>query len=238
MERDRGCILTKVGPVEVAHIYPFSMRHVDDMLEGPSPTFWDALKMLWKKDRITAWQNAIFSTRKRTEIVQNLVSLSPTLHTLWGSGDFALKPIQLSDDRKTLDLEFHWLHSRKSKIAIPLQRLPPATYDMLEMPSLKLPEERSAIQTAHSNVLTGEKLISGYKTSITTEDPDRLPLPDIALLEMQWTLQRISALSGAAEPESDFLDDDSSEEEEIGSSISHKADVGDDSDVAAQFELL
>ena len=37
--------------------------------------------------------------------------------------------------------------------------------------------------------------------TLTTDDPERLPLPSWPLLEMQWHLQRIAlaAMSGAAE---------------------------------------
>jgi hypothetical protein len=40
---------------------------------------------------------------------------------------------------------------------------------------------------------------------MTTADPTKLPLPDPELLELQWHLQRVLAMVGAA----DRLDDDS-----------------------------
>jgi hypothetical protein len=45
---------------------------------------------------------------------------------------------------------------------------------------------------------------SGDKISLKTDDPKTLPLPHFALLEMQWILQRVAAMSAAAELYDDF----------------------------------
>ena len=58
------------------------------------------------------------------------------------------------------------------------------------------------------NVLTDKKIRSGDEICLETNDPDRLSLPDWRLLEMQWILHPVTALSGAAEPRDDFEDDD------------------------------
>ena len=49
------------------------------------------------------------------------------------------------------------------------------------------------------NCATEQKLCSGDLFYFETSDPEELPLPRFALLQMQWHLQRIAALSGAAE---------------------------------------
>ncbi|EFE43423.1 hypothetical protein TRV_01808 [Trichophyton verrucosum HKI 0517] len=42
-----------------------------------------------------------------------------------------------------------------------------------------------------------------------TADPEELPLPDVALLEMQWMLNAVAAMSAGAEPtDIDYSDDD------------------------------
>jgi len=46
---------------------------------------------------------------------------------------------------------------------------------------------------------TERQVCSGDAISLTTDDPVTRPLPHLALLEMQWTLQRMAAMSGAAE---------------------------------------
>jgi hypothetical protein len=58
------------------------------------------------------------------------------------------------------------------------------------------------------NVKTDKKICSGDEICLETSDPDRLPLPDWRLLDMQWILQRITAMSGAAERHDDFYEDD------------------------------
>ena len=57
---------------------------------------------------------------------------------------------------------------------------------------------------------TGEMIRSGDVICLETVDPEKLPLPDFRLLDMQWILHRVSALSGAAEP-SDFDKDNDDE---------------------------
>jgi hypothetical protein len=52
-----------------------------------------------------------------------------------------------------------------------------------------------------------KKNISGQEISLTTSDPNKLPLPDKRILEMQWYLQQVAALKGAAE----VVDDDYSD---------------------------
>jgi hypothetical protein len=52
-----------------------------------------------------------------------------------------------------------------------------------------------------------KKIISGQEISLTTSDPNKLPLPDKRILEMQWYLQQVAALKGGAE----VVDDDYSD---------------------------
>src|SRR3954447_20458523 len=55
---------------------------------------------------------------------------------------------------------------------------------------------------------------SGETFDFTTKDPENLPLPSMELLEMQWVLQRLVAMSGAAGwPSLDDIDDDTVDED-------------------------
>jgi hypothetical protein len=50
---------------------------------------------------------------------------------------------------------------------------------------------------------------SGETFTFTTKDPKNLPLPSLELLEMQWALQRLVGICGAAGwPGLDSIDDD------------------------------
>ena len=53
---------------------------------------------------------------------------------------------------------------------------------------------------------TDMKIHSGCEISLETDDPVSQPLPDLRLLEMQWVLHRVTAMSGAAEPLDHFHD--------------------------------
>ncbi|THC98531.1 hypothetical protein EYZ11_001961 [Aspergillus tanneri] len=50
------------------------------------------------------------------------------------------------------------------------------------------------------------KICSGDVIEFTTDDPDNLPLPSAALLEMQWIIARVIAISGAADVSDEDFD--------------------------------
>ncbi|PYI34920.1 hypothetical protein BP00DRAFT_422854 [Aspergillus indologenus CBS 114.80] len=57
-------------------------------------------------------------------------------------------------------------------------------------------------------VFSDTQICSGHKIIImTTDDPQDKPLPSMELLQMQWTLNRLAALSGAAAVDDEELDD-------------------------------
>ena len=164
--------------------------------------------MFWGQARTDQWHDAVFSTSSKTEIVENFILLSCNLHRLWGNGEMALKPIELSADRKLLTLEVHWI--RKRTPTSPTSSAPPPV-DLLEVPSLEVLPSDAIRHFYYHDVSTQERITSGYKVSMTTDDPVERPLPSLELLEMEWVLQRLSAISGAAEPQDDWSDDDSSD---------------------------
>jgi hypothetical protein len=52
------------------------------------------------------------------------------------------------------------------------------------------------------------RIRSGEIFTFTTNDPENLPLPSLGLLEMQWVLQRLVGMSGAAGWPTFTTDDD------------------------------
>ncbi|KAF1817665.1 hypothetical protein P152DRAFT_26074 [Eremomyces bilateralis CBS 781.70] len=141
-------------------------------------------------------ETAIFPTG--TEASHNLMCLSPNAHAYWGRAYFALKLIRLSDDKKRLDVQFSWL--------------PPRNYtpqvDVLQRPSLPADLDQGPNLVKLFHYETEEKICSGDKNSLETDDPVARPLPDLGILEMQWLLHHVAAMSGAAEPRDDFGGDD------------------------------
>ena len=192
-------MLTGNAIYKVTHIYPYSMLCPSPATDSYQYSFWDLLKRFWSEDRIQEWRKVIFPDQNRpdkgVETCHNLICLSPDAHAYWTRAYFALKPIQLSDDKKTFDVEFHWMPqcNYSSKVDI--------------LPSPKSGSDgRAGIKLFHFP--TEQAIYSGQKISLTTDDPVTRPLPHPALLEMQWTLHRVAAMSGAAEIYDDFNNDD------------------------------
>ena len=109
--RDRNCcVLTHADKVvDVAHIYSFSMSKIlkDDF-------FWTYLNFFWFKDSVEKWKMAVF-TEQKTEVCENLITLVPSVHGYWGAVLFALKPLNMILDEKSLDVQFFWLCQYKRR---------------------------------------------------------------------------------------------------------------------------
>ena len=101
-------------------------------------------------------------------------------------GYFALKPIQLSDDKKCLEVEFHWMPQYRYSSKVDILTPPKSSEGLDGRPDIML-----------FHIPTKRPICSGDKISLKTDDPETLPLPHFALLEMQWTLQRVAAMSAA-----------------------------------------
>ena len=172
------------------------MRYEDNTRQQ-TLSLWDVLRTFWSKKRIDNWYNAIFSSPARTEVCQNLLCLSPHAHAYWERAYFALKPISISDDKKRLDIQFFWLSSNPHVSGT----------DILQAPSLSALHAGSNLAKLYNHE-TDTIIKSGDEISLKTDDPVLRPLPDFWLLEMQWFLHRVTAMSGAAEPEDDSYDKD------------------------------
>jgi hypothetical protein len=173
------------------------MRYEDDTTTQHSLSFWEILRIFWCKERVDTWFHAIFSTPARTEVCQNLLCLCPNAHAYWERAYFALKPIRISDDKKRLDVQFFWLSSNPYVPRI----------NILQAPSLSAPDHGPNLARLFNHE-TISQICSGDEISLETDDPVLRPLPNFMLLEMQWFLHRVTAMSGAAEPQDDFHDKD------------------------------
>lgn len=162
-----------------------------------SESFWRVLEKYWDTDLISRWKTHVFGQRG-TGVCQNMITLSPSAHAYWGAALFALKPVSLSKDRKELVVQFFWLR--------PLARV--HRISLRSRPVLHGDWEGSVSNIKLFNCQTDAKICSGDHITLTTEDPTTMPLPSIDLLEMQWVLHRLTALSGGAEPIDLDLDSD------------------------------
>lgn len=115
---------------------------------------------------------------------------------------FALRPISMSDDCKELAVQFYWQprpsHGRFDSVSI--VKSPRSSRDLVQV--------GGNVLAIASNDTTVEIIKSGDTLIFRTTDPNTHPLPSFELLEMQWHLQRIVSMSGAAGIYDDEDDDD------------------------------
>lgn len=136
------------------------------------------------------------------ETIQNLICLSPTAHRMHGRGCFALEFIEENEEKTKSVLQFHWLNPG----------IPEKTIDILEPPSLStdFPPDYGLYmyQNTSNDDGSNNNVHSGHEIHLETSDPINLALPHPSLLELQWIMNRVMALSGAAEAQSLWYDDD------------------------------
>jgi hypothetical protein len=154
----------------------------------PNAMLWQLLSLFWPDRDVQAWKAAL-STAGGTEIFENLLTLAPTVHMCWGSCEFALKPIQMAPDNRSMEVKFYWLKHRPRTKYTSLLQTP-------DLPS-DFPSGRGDMK--FWDCLSEQKICSGHTIIMHTDDPINHPLPSEELLRMQWNLNRVAALSGAAE---------------------------------------
>jgi hypothetical protein len=120
---------------------------------------------------------------------------------MWGRGQFALKPLELSSDNTELTVQFFWQVSNKHKAT--------SRIDILtKQASSEGLTEGAGGWLGYKDGRSLNFIRSGQVFTFKTTDPEKMPLPSWELLEMQWYLQRVVAMSGAAEwPSLNWNDD-------------------------------
>jgi hypothetical protein len=137
--------------------------------------------------------------------VDNLLSLNAHVQRCWTMGHFAFEPIPRNpdDEDRKQSIIFHWLPTIKHSSMITAETHP----EHEESPA----DSSSGVPTGRRIYREdGERIRSGERIDMTTNDPQRLPLPSYGLLRLQWDMQRLLHLSAGAEPLelSDDSDDD------------------------------
>lgn len=126
---------------------------------------------------------------KTVQNVENYILLTAEAHVYWEELLFALEPLYLSNDRRTMLLKFYWLCPGKvENVQLSTAVLPEDTDEefLVEPPSLS------------SDIAQEASIPPGQIITLTTEDPDAMPLPDPRILRLQWLLHRTLALAKAA----------------------------------------
>ncbi|KIX04234.1 uncharacterized protein Z518_07788 [Rhinocladiella mackenziei CBS 650.93] len=199
---DYKCVLTNQLLPQAAHIFPYSI--LNSPLQGSRspvskmvPDFWDLLHLFWDEDRIKKWRGTIFPDPQNPNTgidrCVNLISLDAGVYVKWTKGMFALKPLKLPTDRKELTVQFFWQVPGNYDIV--------SRIDLLSEPTSS--EGLEIVANGHGLLHIEEDgpshlIRSGELFTLTTKDPENLPLPSAELLEMQWVLQRLVGMSGGA----------------------------------------
>ncbi|KAL2886980.1 hypothetical protein HOO65_050101 [Ceratocystis lukuohia] len=177
-QRDgQTCIVSGLQePVEVCHIVPSSINGqklatFKDFVGGFCPDLLPRVQQLFPGTD--------------TDIAENLMCLTPTLHAFWGAGLFALEPVSSSSYFVTV--RFWWMYDLLRQISVNLPRLGPAYRQFYY---------------SHNGleILTGDIL--------KFRSRGRIPAPDFTLLKIQYLMQIMGVLCGAAEPDEDEQEED------------------------------
>ncbi|KIX02871.1 uncharacterized protein Z518_08814 [Rhinocladiella mackenziei CBS 650.93] len=154
------------------------------------PDFWQLLCLFWDEDRVNKWKETIFLGSQNPNT--DLISLDAGVHMKWTKGLFALKPLRLSSDRRQLTVQFFWQvpgdYNIDSRVDLPTEPTSSKGLDIVGNNCL------FCVQDHGSN----RRFNSGDVFTFTTKDPEKLPLPSVELLDMQWVLQRLVGMSSAA----------------------------------------
>ncbi|GKZ75510.1 hypothetical protein AnigIFM56816_000163 [Aspergillus niger] len=200
-ERDNDmCLITRAGvPVETAHIFAYSLAQPNSA--ETLKDVWDTARFFWSPEKVSKWEEAV-SGPNGTECCSNLMALWSSVRGLWERACFALKPLDISNDREKLRVVFFWLSVPSAYLERVELRTPPSTFCLID---------HGPHNTRLWNCETLAPIRSGDVLTFTTRDPDRMPLPSVDILWMQWTLTRALALSGAGEAREDVDSDDDDE---------------------------
>ncbi|KAL2886968.1 hypothetical protein HOO65_050089 [Ceratocystis lukuohia] len=163
-------------PVEVCHIVPSSIN-------GQKLATFKEFVRGFCPDLLPRVQQLFPGTD--TDIAENLMCLTPTLHAFWGAGLFALEPVSFSSDFVTVRI--WWMHDLLRQISVNLPRLGPAL-------------RRFYYSHNGLQILTGDIL--------EFRSRGRIPAPDFTLLKVQYLMQIMGVLCGAAEPDEDELEEE------------------------------
>ncbi|CAG8075674.1 unnamed protein product [Penicillium nalgiovense] len=204
LERDDSrCVITNLPEIDVALIYPLSLNKGRSSAENKTyNNFWRSLGIFWSKDLVAKWE-ARLTDPSGTELCENLLCLCPNAHRYWGACYFALQPLHLRDDGKELITRFYWL-----------PKVTRHTLQVRDKPSIPLHPYLEFVNICFKNADGSVRAMnSGDLVIFQTKDPENLPLPSWDLLQMQWILNRIGAISGAASSSTSFWDWDTEYED-------------------------
>ncbi|KAH3592609.1 hypothetical protein KXV95_002432 [Aspergillus fumigatus] len=187
-DRDKVCILTNYSK-DICQPYPLYPVWMSDENTDVMRQFFEGLRQVWSDEKVDEWYNAIYGDVSGPEKPENLVLLSPDAYLLFTKGYIAFEPVDKDPEGMWLSLKLWWLQ-RDEKDNVDFSIIP-------HLPSDLNPYEYGI---ALHDVCNDSPLLSGKTITLNTHDPQNYPLPDTRIIEMQWVLNRVLALSGSVKP--------------------------------------
>jgi hypothetical protein len=114
----------------------------------------------------------------------------------WDKRRFGLKPLGVTNDGKTLKVQFFWLSEYNFERSLDLRGIPWLSSNL----------DHDQAESVLYNRETKKEICSGDIIEITTQDPKECPLPDVRLLDLLWVLHRLMAIREASEEHDDYDD--------------------------------
>ena len=194
-------------PLNSCHILPFSLaKSKADSNDDKFSVFQSMLEMFWTQEKVNGW---VHGNHKILDSVTNRITMAPQCHEYWDKALFALRPVTVNEEKTLMVLQFFWLQGQNlpptgSSLLLP-ETIPD---DFIIEPIIIMPNDlkrggrdcHSSMQKLNLTLYDCERdtvLCSGDYITISTDDPETLPLPDEQFLSLQWTLHRLAALCAA-----------------------------------------
>ncbi|KAF2179936.1 hypothetical protein K469DRAFT_753631 [Zopfia rhizophila CBS 207.26] len=216
MERDnKVCVLLWTKAPDVAHIIPFSLQSTLKQSETKKRDnrdwFWRVIDLMYTQEEVQEIKRAAGvmgdPNGGLVQRLDNLLCLNNFTHRRLTMGDFAFEPIPRNpgDENRKQSMIFHWLPTITHSGTITAGTHPEHKEGLADSSDVAFLSER--LYRAD-----GERIYSGQRIDMTTNDPAHLPLPSYELLRLQWDVQRLLHLSGGAEA-LELSDDDEDDDD-------------------------
>ncbi|KAG8677585.1 hypothetical protein FPOAC2_03720 [Fusarium poae] len=210
LERDRcclrdeyKCIFTNTSPAQAAHIIPFACNKNEDSRNKTGALLGEvglAFEAFYPVEAHRDLEKLLSRQSGSSDKYWNMVSIDRRLYPLWGRALFGLKCLGISPHKEArsdgewdVRIQFNWLY-RRSGSPDRLIYLENDANGMKEMAEMQIKhEDDGAPAPKNSNI----PIISGHTVILSMPEDDAIKCK--MMLDVQWNLLCIAALSGGAE---------------------------------------
>ncbi|RDA85905.1 hypothetical protein CP532_2725, partial [Ophiocordyceps camponoti-leonardi (nom. inval.)] len=213
------CIITGAEHPEVCHIVPFSWTSSTKNRDTVQRVLLQAQNLILPADVLPReMRTELLSENGAGDKTWNMISLSPSMHDLWGRAYFGLKYLRSSEPRGgrvPVQLQFRWLRR-----AFPGDK-PGTVIDPVHEEDFQNCRTSYIFNSGNLRSrdvrfhFSGQPVLSGHviEVLIPTDDAQKF----VYMIKTQWALCKLAAMSAAADYYKDRLndeDEDQGEEDE------------------------